>query len=200
MIYFSDRDVIVKLARCGFLDDLPELLNIDPEALEAEYLVSMEVHLERHGKDYSAEARESIKKFCQQYRRVSPPEKYDRQQELLDSGMDPGEATLIARAEETKGCLVTGDKRALLHYAENSKPAQRRKVKVICFEMLLLRVHEVFGFHRLRDGCCGALDADGMLKLAFSNGELTEEGHALECIKSYLGSVEECSSDILYQF
>jgi len=47
MIYFSDRDVVRKLAACGFLPLLPELLGVAAPELEMRYLVSLKGCLTR---------------------------------------------------------------------------------------------------------------------------------------------------------
>lgn len=201
MIYFSDVDIVTKLARCGFLDDLPELLGVDPGQLSAAYLPSLPTRVKRNkGNIFSADAIASLTRFCDRFEAVESAADVERQQALIDGGMDAGEVILLVRAEATDGCVVTGDKRALRDYAKLSSAAERKKISVVCFEMLLLRVNDVFGFARLRDGCCGGLEADSMLKLAFSSGTLTTEDHALECIRSYLGEVESHSADIMHKF
>lgn len=201
MIYFSDVDVVTKLAQCGFLDDLPALLGVEPEELSAAYLPSLPTRVRRNKNDaYTADAISSMTRFCDRFEAVESASDVDRQQTLIDGGMDAGEVILLVRAEETNGCVITGDKRALRDYARISTKSQRTKISVICFEMLLLRVHELFGFSRLREGCCRGIEADRMLKLAFSSGMLTEEVNALECIRSYLGGVESHSGDIFHKF
>ena len=40
MIYFSDVDVVLKLARCGFLPHLPELLGVPGDAISIQYLAA----------------------------------------------------------------------------------------------------------------------------------------------------------------
>ena len=41
MIYFSDVDVVLKLARCGFLPHLPELLGVPGGKISIQYLASL---------------------------------------------------------------------------------------------------------------------------------------------------------------
>lgn len=114
--------------------------------------------------------------------------------------MDPGDALLFAEAETTGGVIVTGDKRALTAYARASTATQRGKIKVVCWEQLLLRVHVVKGYEELKRGGCEGMKEDGLLRLAFSNGLATPEEHALAAIQSYLDGVKKHSEDLLHSF
>lgn len=201
MIYFSDRDVVRKLAACGFLPLLPELLGVADADLEIRYLVSLRACLTRESQKLEkGEFQNDLIDFCTRHSVIGAAAGIGREQELLDGGMDPGEALLFAEAEHTAGIVVTGDKRALADYARFSNHTQRGRIKIICWEMLLLRVHELKGFGLLKTGCCAGIKADKMLSLAFSTGLATGEDHAIDCIRSFLRGVEEHSSDILFRF
>ena len=147
MIYFGDVDVVAKLAACGFLPLLPELLGVKPEEIQIRYLASLKARLTRPRKKLANAAHQRhLEEFCAAHSTIEGAADTVRQDELMESGMDIGEAILFAEAEAAGGIVVTGDKRALLAYAQVSTPAQRAKLKVVCWEQLLLRVH------RLRDG------------------------------------------------
>jgi hypothetical protein len=197
MIYFSDVDVVLKLARCGFLPWLPELLGVEEKEIKIQHLASLKSRVKKLTKEAQ---RKDLEAFCKAHSIISGTADIARQQALLDGGMDPGEALLFAEAEATSGIVVTGDKRALAAYAKLSTPAQRAKIKVVCWEQLLLRVHHLRGYHTLRQGCCETLESDGLLSLAFSSGLATQEEHALAAIESYLNGVKSHSGDILQPF
>jgi hypothetical protein len=201
MIYFSDVDVVVKLASCGFLPLLPELLGVDAKEIKIRYLVSLRSRLTRKNKKLAdANHQKHLEAFCQAHATVSGVGSLARVEQLIFGGMDSGEAILFAEAETTGGIIVTGDKRALVLYGKLSTPAQRAKIKVVCWEQLLLRVREMRGYEVLRQGCCGGIDCDKFLLLAFSSGLATQEDHAVAALESYLNGVKKHSSDILYQF
>jgi hypothetical protein len=201
MIYFHDVDIVYKLANCGFLPLIAGLLGVDEAEFEARYLVSLRTRLDRPSKRLASQAHQaSLAAFCKRHGTIGVAADIDRQEELLRGGMDPGEALLFAEAEATGGTVVTGDKRALAAYARLSTPEQRSRIRVVCWEQLLLRVREIHGYEALRDGCCSGSECDGMILLAFSNGLATPESEALECIQSYLKGVEVHSSDILCRF
>ena len=201
MIYFSDRDVVRKLAACGFLPLLPELLGVAAPELEIRYLVSLKGCLTRESQKLEkAKFHRDLIDFCASNAVIGVAASVEREQELLDGGMHPGEALLFAEAEHNGGIVVTGDKGALADYVRLTTQTQRARIKIICWEMLLLRVHELKGFGILKTGCCEGIKADTMLSLAFSTGLATGEEHALECIRSYLQDVKAHSSDIVFDF
>lgn len=201
MIYFGDVDVVAKLAACGFLPLMTELLGVEPEAVQIRYLASLKARLTRPTKKLANTAHQKhLEDFCAAHSVIEGAADTARQDELLASGMDIGEAILFAEAEATGGIVVTGDKRALLAYAQVSTEEQRAKLKVICWEQLLLRVHQLRGFEALRQGCCEGLASDKLLSLVFSGGLATEESHALAALESYLGAVKKHSADILAAF
>lgn len=148
----------------------------------------------------SAHSHAALEGFCDSNLILDVTGSIDREQELLDGGMDPGEALLFAEAEHTGGIVVTGDKRALKDYKKLSNATQRGRLKVICWEQLLLRVHRTQGYEQLKAGCCESVSCDGLVSLAFSGGLATAEKDALEAINSYLKGVAEHSGDILFDF
>jgi hypothetical protein len=201
MIYFSDRDVVSKLAACGFLPLIASLLGKPEHGLNIRYLASLKYSLSRPSKKLVNKIyQRHLEKFCQSHRSIDGSTNIHREQELFSGSMDPGEAVLFAEAEETGGTVVTGDKVALKAYRRLSNSAQRSKIKVVCWEQLLLRVHKTQGYEALRAGCCEGIECDKMLLLAFSNGLATLEDHALDCLHSHLRDVEKHSSDILFRF
>jgi hypothetical protein len=201
MIYFSDVDVVLKLARCGFLPWLAELLGVAADEISIQYLASLKARLTRSSKKLTnAVYQKHLAEFCTAHEIIGAAADIARQEELLQSGMDPGEAILFAEAEATGGIVVTGDKRALAHYAEHSTPAQRAKLKVVCWEQLLLRAHRLHGYEMLRRGACEGMAGDKVLSIALSSGLATQEEHALAAIEDYLRAVKMHSDDILFAF
>jgi len=197
MIFFSDVDIVLKLAACGFLQCLPELLSVSKEEINIQHLLSLRSRVKKLEKESS---RKDLEAFCKKYSVITGVAEIVRQQELLDGGLDAGEALLFAEAETIGGIVVTGDKRALMAYTKVSTVEQRAKIQVICWEQLLLRVNDLLGFEVLRRGCWEGINSDKMLSIVFSSGLATQEEHALEALRSYLNAVMEHSGDILFSF
>lgn len=198
MIYFSDVDVVVKLAACGFLPSLPELLGVSEAEIQIQYLASLKARVNRPSKKLENEVhRGHLEEFCEAHGVIDEAADVARQEMLLQGGMDPGEATLFAEAEATGGIVVTGDKRALDSYARLSTAADRAKLKVVCWEQLLLRVHHLRGYETLKRGGCEGMKYDGLLRLAFSSGFVTSEDHAMSAIRSYFNEVKNRHGEML---
>ncbi|OYU43028.1 MAG: hypothetical protein CFE44_20640 [Burkholderiales bacterium PBB4] len=201
MIYFSDVDVVSKLAACGFLPWLPDLLGVSEDRIRIQYLASLRSRLSRPSKKLANERfQKHLEAFCENHTIIEVASNDSRQEELLNSGMDVGEAILFAEAEATGGIVVTGDKRALIAYSKVSTAAQRAKLKVVCWEQLLLRVNDLRGYAALKEGCCEGIHSDKLLLIAFSSGLATQEAHAVAALESFLRGVKEHSGDILVSF
>lgn len=201
MIYFGDVDVVVKLATCGFLPLLPSLLDVEPADCQIRYLGSLKSRVRRANKRLAnPEFQKHLETFCDTHLIAESGAGIEREQELLMGGMDPGEARLFAEAEASGGIIVTGDKRALAAYFKLSSTAQRAKIKVVCFEQLLLRIHALYGYERLKQGCCAGIDCDRGLFIAFSNGLATQEAHTLAALDSCMRELQSHSADILLVF
>ena len=201
MIYLSDVDVVRKLAVCGFLPLLPELLSSSLEDVDIRYLPSLRYRLERPKYKLENKAlQRDLEKFCETNSTVESSSDLARQEALLSGGMDSGEAILFAEAEATGGIVVTGDKRAVLAYMKLSTVNQRKSISVVCWEQLLLRIHFRKGFEHLKQGCCQGLSHDKMLQLVFSSGEATQEEDAIEGIESFLRALAENCGGLLSDF
>lgn len=107
MIYFSDRDVVRKLAACGFLPLLPELLGVADSDLEIRYLVSLKGSLTRGSQKLeNIEFQRHLIDFCERHSVIGAAASVRRVQELLDGGMDPGEALLFAEGSKQTKCSL----------------------------------------------------------------------------------------------
>ena len=142
MIYFSDVDVVLKLARCGFLPSLPELLGLSEHEIQVLHLASLRSCVKKLAK---AEHRQALDTFCSKHQIINGTGDVDREQALLNAGMDPGAALLFAEAETTGGIVVTGDKRALLLHSKVSTPHQRSTIKAMRWRQLQLGEHQISG-------------------------------------------------------
>lgn len=196
MIYFSDVDVLTKLASCGFLPDLPEFLGVAPNQFDARHLASLRARAKKLEKNIG----QALIDFCDSHSEVDGDSNASRQQQLIDAGLDGGEALLFAEAEAAGGIVVTGDKRAIERYFIVSTEQQRDKLKVVCWEQLLLRVNECRGYEYFSQGCCRDAQTDGVLRLAFNNGPATPEPEAIEAINSYLNGLVRKVGDLLLDF
>lgn len=200
MIYFSDVDVVTKLAVCGFLPLLPELLDVPEDELEVRYLESLKHRFKRKSKQIpKPDCQEDLIRFCGQHKVAHGLGEVTRQEQLIQAGLDSGEALLFSESEATKGIVVTGDKRAIQAYVKASSGYSGSISRVICWEQLLLRVNKLRGFETFKTGCCQGMDFDGLLRIAFTNGQATLEDHAIAAVVSYLRGLQKVAGNILVE-
>lgn len=203
MIHLHDVDILIKLAACGLLDDLPALLA--SEDLELTVLNTAVYKIRGLGKQKKLQQAvvDLAIDFCE--RHPDLPDLRDEQAfarlATVGEPMDPGEAVLFSVALAHHGSfVVSGDKRALIWLGNlPGKDPIRKGLQgtVICFEELLLRYFTSQGYDRLRTRCCAGMDTDGMLKLAFSGGLATPEAHAMEGIRFYWRSLNKNAGGLL---
>ncbi len=125
------------------------------------------------------------------------------EQRLFDDALDidTGEAILFSASAHYAGCLVsTGDKRSLRALATlpNAQPIiDRLAGRVICFEQIVLRIIDRFGFDLVRSKVVPASDCDTALRAAFGSGlEATEES-VRHCLAAYIGYLRDETGPLL---
>lgn len=203
MIHLHDVDIVLKLAACGLLGEIPGLLGVDDGQL---CVLGTAVHkIRQMGKQkrYAPAVVNPAIAFCEAH--VDVPDARDEaafsRLVELGEGMEVGEAVLYSVAlAHPSSFVVSGDKRAMgrlgrLPAADEIRTALQGRV--YCFEELLLRYRERHGFERLRARCCEGLETDGMLKLALPSGLATQEEHVCECIYSHWRSLREKAGGLL---
>jgi hypothetical protein len=203
MIYLHDVDILLKLAACGLLESLPELLEADDSDLLILDTAKFKIRALGRQKKYPLEVVERALRFCESHAPL--PElrdtKFVEDFKSLGVGMDPGEVVLFAVAQEiSASTVVTSDKRALKvlgSLGKNHPIRQSLRGRILCFEAILLRYEERCGYESLREACCRGMEADGMLRLAFSSGLATVREHAMECLYSHLREVQSSSGELL---
>ena len=203
MIHLHDVDILLKLAACGLLDDLPALLGVDDGQM---CVLGTAIHKIRQlgqQKKYAQAVVERSVAFC-----AAHPDLPDVRDEAaflrligLGEGMEVGEAVLYAVAlAHAASFVVSGDKRAIDRIGRLAADDEIKKAlrgRVICFEELLLRYRDQHGFERLRARCCDGLDTDGMLRLAFRSGLATQEDEAMQGIWFYWRSLHQTAGGLL---
>jgi hypothetical protein len=203
MIFLHDVDIVLKLAACDMLQALPTLLECDEADLRILDTAKFKIRQLGRQKRYRKEVVQSALAFCEAREVVPQVENVELLTALVDlgPGIDAGEAVLFAIAsEKTDACVLTGDKRSIqLLGSHPSEPAQSAGLKgrILCFEQILLRYEACFGYEKLRLACCAATDADGVLRLAFSNGLATIHEHAIECLESQIRDLSEKSRGLI---
>lgn len=191
MIVLSDNDVILKLAQCNLLSQLPVIFGRSPENIfinpAARYQLLPKNSDKAIRKCGSQVVFEQLEDFIQSVQDI-PVVQNSHLIEVLGgvSGIDIGEQLLLASCIENPNAIfMTGDRRCLCAIAKNQPTLtvihQRLLDAVVTFESsLLLCIHGTNQAH-VYQNLVNNPKPDGMLKLALSNA-----GAAMcECIFSH---------------
>ncbi|HIH5151790.1 MAG: hypothetical protein RSA68_15505 [Hafnia sp.] len=191
MIVLSDNDVILKLAQCNLLSQLPVIFNQPPEQIfinpAARFQLLPKSHEKAIRKCGSQEVYEQVGAFIETVQDI-PEVQNSELIELLGSvpGIDIGEQLLLASCiENPEAIFMTGDRRCLSAIVAN-QPAldlvhQRLIDAVVTFESSLLLCVNGLTQAQVYAQLIANPMPDGMLRMALANA-----GNAMcECIFSY---------------
>lgn len=195
MIVLADNDLILKLAQCELLDELPRLLRLEsakevfvsPTARFQLLPHSNEKALRKAGNGATLDA---LKRFFLDTKELPAIQN----EALLASmegiaGIDGGEQLLLAAMVELdhQPYLATGDKRALDAVAahEGSLPSVHAAIvdRVVTFESALLLALVEFGFPNVKQRLLACPKPDRMLSLVLKDG--MREQDLVECLVSF---------------
>lgn len=198
MIVLADNDIILKLAQCDLLDDLPELLGqawheiyVTPTAKYQLLPKNQEKALRKCGNE---ETLTRLTAFISSTKIVSEVQDKALLAKLDDiDGIDSGEKLLFAAiAELADPLLITGDRKALRTLLENKDHLptvfSALQNSVVTFETALLLAMRKLGFAIVKSKLLGSplltsSKPDGVLRLAIKSE--TGEDHFVECLCSF---------------
>lgn len=194
MIVLADNDLILKLAQCGLLNDLPQLLGVDAlheifVSSTAKFQLLPKNEVKALSKAGNEATLHSIKEFLGKVAVI--PEVQDESVLVRMEGIpgiDFGEQQLLAAMLELDHpLLVTGDKRALMAVANNeaelSDISRSLQDRVLTFESAILLALTAFGFPNVKQRLLGNPKPDSMLKLVLKDG--MQEKELVDCLVSY---------------
>lgn len=202
MIVLADNDIILKLAQCDLLDDLPELFGqawheiyVTPTAKYQLLPKSPEKALRKCGNE---ETLIRLTAFINSTKIVSEVQDKALLAKFDDiDGIDSGEKLLFAAiAELADPLLITGDRKALRTLLENKDHLptvfSALQNSVVTFETALLLAMRKLGFAIVKSKLLGSplltsSKPDGVLRLAIKSE--TGEDHFVECLCSFSNEV-----------
>jgi hypothetical protein len=188
VIHLHDVDVLLKLAGCDFLEELPALLRVSDEQIRILPTAVYKIRQLGMQKIYQEAVVTRAVAFCNAH--AGLPDARDEAAFLrlvsLGDAVDAGEAVLFAVAlAEPGSVIVSGDKRAMRCIGQLPEQDELRlglQGRFICFEELLLRYRELHGFERLRARCCQGMEKDTVLQVVLGSGLGTTEEKAMEAL------------------
>lgn len=197
MILLADNDIILKLAQCDLLEDLPELLDESASDVFVTPTARYQLLPKKEGKALEKCGSEAVRDRITVFMSKAQVIPEIRGQELLKTleGIDNingGEAMLFAAAVELSNHhLMTGDKKSLCALLSNQHrlPAvyDALRGKVVTFESALLLALKKKGFAVVKQKLLGCPRPDGVLRLV-SKPEM-KEPDLVECLSSYTREV-----------
>ena len=116
-------------------------------------------------------------------------------------GIDIGEATLAAAICSPQGSLIVSAERTFLEAIGKATGCESAialiKGRWVCFEQVLLKLIDDFGFPLVRDRALPAIDADHRLRAFFGSGTLSTEQNVKEGLINYRDRWNLASGGIL---
>lgn len=206
MICLSDNDIILKLAICGLFDEALDVLGAKPVEVyvlpTARFKLGVAKNTEKTKARLGEAVFECLRAFLdrvQVINAVLPPE----EQQLFDDilGIDAGEAVLFsATALFPDFLLATGDKNSLRALSANAacqSVCQRLAGKVICFEQIVVRIMDRFGFPVVRDKVVPVRACDTALRAVFGSGLDATEENVRAGLDSYISDLRRQTGGLL---
>jgi len=196
MICLSDNDLILKLAVCDLLDETLTVLGARRDEVfvlpSAKHVLLRPIKSPDKAKARLGEAiYDRLRVFLDSVQVVSVVPSPAEQQTFDDIvGIDSGEAVLFsASAHYAEFLLATSDKnslRALSASAVCQSICLRLAGRVICFEQVVLRLLDHFGFDSMRDKIVPARQCNTALRAVFGSGLDATEDNVRAGLASYI--------------
>lgn len=204
LLYFTDNDIILKLAAYQIFWEMVASLNIKDENIRilptAGKVFSASQKISRQFKQTSIERAKQITNKCKTIddRVVHNTSEY----QLLAStdGIDVGEALLVAATQmEEDFYLLTSDKRFLKSLALSSfnDVKQRLYKKAICLEQLVIHVIDHAGFDLVCRRIASADACDQVISEAFQLGKQTKYQNAVKVLNRAIQDLRAKTGDLL---
>ena len=176
MIVLADNDILLKLARCDLFQEFFEAFNLRPGDIRILKTARFSTKSNKHRRKLGEEAFARLATFLNQVADIDAIPDQETIAALTDQNdknIDAGEAVLFAVCPLIpESFILTGDKKSLVGLASAAKEdAACRTIaislagRVICFEIVLMRVLNRFGFEAIRQKLIVGRECDGGLAI-----------------------------------
>lgn len=208
MIVLADNDILLKLARCDLFDEFLAAFGVSAAAVRilktARFSVTSSKHRKRIG-DASFALLTTFLASLADIDTTPDPAVIAALTEQTDKNIDAGEAALFAVCPLVPdSVVVTGDKKSLAGLAAAAAEdavckelCQSLAGKIVCFEQVLGRILDRFGFEAVRERLIDGRECDRGLALWLGSGLDATEATFLEGLTSYLRDARQQSGNLL---
>jgi hypothetical protein len=206
MICLADNDIIKKLAICDLLEECLAVLDCGHSEMfvlpAARFVLGVAKDPDKARARLGAAAFDRLADFLGKVPVIQQPPD-PQEQRLFDDivGIDAGEAILFsATAAFSDFILATGDKRSLkaLSTMEGAEAITGRLTgRVMCFEQIMVRIMNRYGFELLRNHAVPAVDCDIALSAVFGSGLSAVEANVRHGFTSYIEHLRRECGELL---
>ncbi len=188
---FVDNDVILKLVACDLFEEAIAAFEIGRSNIHVLETARFTFRGNKVKKNYSEEVIEkaitTIKNFDTVEAEIDNP-----LFSLKIPNMDDELKLIVAESAEPAFYFATGDKRclrALTEVSELTTMKEKLSGRVVCFEQIIIKIIQVYGFKFVKKKVLLAKECDKALRVAFGSGEKAEERHTLETLHVYTAEI-----------
>jgi hypothetical protein len=200
VIVLADNDILFKLAQCDLFGEFLDAFAISASDVRILKSARYSSTSSRHRKRIGEASFGRLTTFLATIADIPiepDPDFLAALTEQTDKNIDAGEAALFGVCPLiADSVIVTGDKKSLIGLiaagAEETvcgKLCECLDGRIICFEMVLLRILDVAGFDPIRDRLIRGRECDGGLKLWIGSGLDISESVIREGISSYMNDL-----------
>ncbi|MEH2243740.1 hypothetical protein [Nostoc sp.] len=204
LLYFTDNDVILKLAAYQIFWEMVASLNIKNENIRilptAAKVFSGSRKISKQFKPTSIERAKQITDRCKTIDDYAICSTSEYQMLASTDGIDVGEALLVAATQmEEDFYLLTSDKRFLKSLALSSfnEVKQRLYKKAICLEQLIIHVIDHAGFDLVCRRMASADACDQVISEAFELGKQTKHQDAVKVLNQAIQDLRAKTGNLL---
>jgi predicted Zn-dependent protease with MMP-like domain len=205
LLYFTDNDVILKLAAYQLFWEMVASLNIKDENIRilptAANVLSRSQKIRRNFKPITIERAKQIANACQTIDDLAIINTNEYQMLASIDGIDVGEALLVAATKsEENFCLLTSDKRFLKTLASSNfnDVKQRLRKRVVCLEQLVLHLIKTReDFDLICRRIVSADSCDLVISDAFQAGRQTKQKDAITILNQAIQDLRAETEELL---
>ncbi|MGL6074598.1 MAG: hypothetical protein ACRC8S_10600 [Fimbriiglobus sp.] len=208
MIVLADNDILIKLARCDLFDEFLTAFDVNITEIRILKAARFSVLNKKQRKKLSEASFTRLTKFLALLSDIDTapdPNFITALTEQTDKNIDAGEADLFAICPLVPhSVIVTGDKKCLAGLVAAAMEDmvcheiyRSLAGKIVCFELVLSRILEHFGFEAIRQKLIDGRECDGGLKLWLGSGLDATEATFRDGLTSYLNQIRQTAGPLL---
>ena len=208
MIVLADNDILFKLARCDLFDGFLASFSITVDDIRILKSARFSIRSKKHRNRIDGESLARLTAFLNSVRDVEAepdPTTIAALNEQTDKNIDAGEAVLFSICPLIpESAIVTGDKKSLAGLTAASRVdtvcaglCNALAGRIYCFEQVLTRILDHFGFEAIRQKLIDGRECDGGMALWLGSGLDATETKFREGLTSYLNDARRLSGTLL---